>query len=95
MPLPTAWAEQILSVHMIGRAPPTDLQRLVRQVASGVGSGWRAPVHTPNGESLAASIIAEREFWAVQNAVFGYWLHPARARGPSDLTGREGIIGSF
>jgi predicted SAM-dependent methyltransferase len=82
LPFPDAWADELLSVHMLEHVPPPRLTSTLREWARVLRPGGKIVIHTPNGEALAAALLhaggaSSRRLWAVQNAVYGYWLGPA------------------
>jgi predicted SAM-dependent methyltransferase len=85
LPVPDAWADEVLSVHMIEHVPPRDLERLLREWHRVLAPGGVARIHTPNGTTLARTLVSGGPFWAVQSAVFGYGPHPRDLHGPADL----------
>lgn len=92
LPFPDGWADELLSIHMIEHAPPSRLRAILREWARVLGPGGVLRIHTPNGRALAAVLasadLERSRYWAVQNALFGYWLAPQDCRQPEDLGGR-------
>lgn len=91
LPLPDRWADEVLSVHMIEHLAPPMLAPTLSEWHRVLRAGGTLTIHTPNGESLARSLLAVDDpdsatLWAVQNAIYGYWLAPRDVGSPAHFT---------
>lgn len=91
LPLADGWADELLSVHMIEHVAPPRLAPTLAEWRRVLRPGGKVVVHTPNGESLARALLDlhggdDPRLWAVQNAVFGYWLGPEDVGSPERFT---------
>lgn len=93
LPLADQWADELLSVHMIEHVAPPFLASTLEEWHRVLRPGGTLTIHTPNGESLARCLLALDDAdsptqWAIQNAVYGYWLGPGDAATPTNFTAR-------
>jgi SAM-dependent methyltransferase len=87
LPFGDSWADEVLNVHMLEHVPPPLLKATLREWHRVLKDGGELEIHTPNGESFGHALVASASgesisFWAIQNAVFGYYLHPSQGTGP-------------
>jgi hypothetical protein len=78
---------------MIEHVPPPNIRSTFNEWFRVLRRGGELRIHTPNGEAFGRALVASASgdmdsFWAVQNALFGYYLHPAECTGPERLEGR-------
>jgi predicted SAM-dependent methyltransferase len=89
LPLPEWWADEINATHMLEHVPPPQINRVLREWFRVLRPGGILEVHVPNARPLAEVLLddaADTAQWAAQNAIFGYWAHPADVRGPEALS---------
>jgi SAM-dependent methyltransferase len=90
LPLPSDWADEILSIHMIEHVRPPLLLATLQEWHRVLRNGGLLRLHVPDGRSLARALVetehADERYWAVQNAIYGYWLHPGECTDASRLT---------
>ena len=91
LPLPPAWADEILAVHMIEHLAPASLAGTLRHWFDLLVPGGVLTVHTPDGAALGRSLAdssghVTAGYWPAISALFGYNRHPADVPGPSALT---------
>ena len=87
LPFRNSWADEVLNVHMLEHVPVPVLKATLREWHRVLKDGGELGIHTPNGEAFGQALVASASgdsisFWAIQNAVFGYYLHPSQATGP-------------
>ncbi|HEX2699350.1 MAG TPA: methyltransferase domain-containing protein [Acidimicrobiales bacterium] len=91
LPVPDAWADELLTVHMIEHVPPPALLATLREWHRVLCDDGVLAIHTPNAKSVGAVLASaddDATFWAAQSAAYGYGHHPRDCRGPADLEGR-------
>jgi SAM-dependent methyltransferase len=88
LPLPDSWADEVNATHMLEHVPPPRIERVLGEWLRVLRPGGLLELHVPNGASLARALLDDDTagaVWAAQNAIFGYWAHPADVRGPEAL----------
>ena len=85
LPIPDAWATQLLSIHMIEHVPPGQLGATFAEWHRVLMPGGSLSLHTPNGNSIAAALVRQETFWPAQGAIFGYGRSPKEYLRPEDL----------
>jgi predicted SAM-dependent methyltransferase len=83
-----------MNVHMIEHVPPPNIKPAFREWYRVLRGGGALMIHTPNGETFGRELVDStsgnsNSFWVVQNALFGYYLHPTECTGPERL-GKRG-----
>ncbi len=91
LPFPSAWGDELLSVHMLEHVPPPHLRSTLRRWHEVLVPGGRLTVHTPNAAALAAVVASAADgdgarFWAATNALYGYGYPPWSSTGPEQLS---------
>jgi hypothetical protein len=90
IPLPAGWADEVLSVHVIEHIVAGQLETVLAHWRDLLHDGGRLVVHTPNVEAIADILtrydeVPAAQWWAAQNALFGYGNHPDHNAGPGEL----------
>jgi predicted SAM-dependent methyltransferase len=89
LPLPEWWADEVNATHMLEHVPPPAIGSVLREWYRVLRPGGVLEVHVPNATVLAKVLLdddADKAQWAAQNAIFGYWAHPADVQGPEALS---------
>jgi predicted SAM-dependent methyltransferase len=92
VPLPTEWADEILSIHMLEHLPPVNLKEALRRWHGLLRPGGTLTIHTPNGEALSRAVCSPPDstsFWLAQSAIYGYGPGPGQCTAPEHL-GKRG-----
>jgi SAM-dependent methyltransferase len=87
LPFRDSWADEVMNVHMIEHIPPATIRATFREWFRVLRGGGELQIHTPNGETFGRELVASasgdsNSFWVVQDALFGYYLHPTECTGP-------------
>lgn len=88
LPLPDWWADEVNATHMLEHVPPPQIGAFLGEWFRVLRPGGLLEIHVPNAATLAEVLLREDSVetaWAVQNAIFGYWAHPADVSGPDAL----------
>lgn len=88
LPLPDWWADEVNATHMLEHVPPPQIGAFLGEWFRVLRPGGLLELHVPNAAALAEVLLNDEPgnaVWAAQNAIFGYWAHPADASGPDAL----------
>lgn len=88
LPLPDWWADEVNATHMLEHVPPPRIWAFLGEWFRVLRPGGLLELHVPNAATLAEVLLRDdpgEVVWAAQNAIFGYWAHPADAVGPEAL----------
>lgn len=88
LPLPDWWADEVNATHMLEHVPPPQIGAVLGEWFRVLRPGGLLEIHVPNAATLAEVLLRDdpgETVWVVQNAIFGYWAHPADVSGPGAL----------
>jgi predicted SAM-dependent methyltransferase len=76
LPIPNAWATEVLAIHVIEHLPPNALDAAIAEWHRVLTPGGLLSIHTPNADAVFSALAKPDRFWAAQGALFGYARHP-------------------
>ena len=90
LPLPDAWASEVLAIHILEHVPPPRLVSTLAEWLRVLRPGGRVQVHVPNGPVLMEALMTRplAEKWPLMGSLLGMYCGP-RDRDPSRLDRRS------
>jgi predicted SAM-dependent methyltransferase len=90
LPLPDAWATEIVAIHALEHVAPTRLVETLQEWRRVLASGGRVEVHVPNGPALMEAFVARPvpEKWPIMGSILGMYCSPD-VRAPEGLSHRS------
>jgi SAM-dependent methyltransferase len=78
LPLPDAWASEILAIHILEHVPPARLVPTLAEWRRVLQPGGRLQVHVPNGPALMDALMkrAVPEKWPLMGSLLGMYCGP-------------------
>lgn len=89
IPLPDAWATEIVAVHALEHVEPARLLDTLREWRRILAPGGRVEIHVPNGPALMEAFVARPvdEKWPIMGSILGMYCSPD-VRDPRGLSVR-------
>jgi predicted SAM-dependent methyltransferase len=91
LPLPSAWAEEILAIHVLEHVHPADLQATLNEWLRVLVPGGVLRVHVPDSHALMEAYLQARadQRWSLMGALLGMYanptvVHPEQLQKPCD-----------
>jgi ubiquinone/menaquinone biosynthesis C-methylase UbiE len=90
LPLPDAWASEIVAIHILEHVPPARLVPTLAEWRRVLRPGGRVRVHVPNGPVLMTALMrsAVPEKWPLMGSLLGMYCGP-EDRDPGALAHRS------
>jgi SAM-dependent methyltransferase len=90
LPLPDAWATEIVAVHALEHVPPARLVETLQEWRRVLAADGRVEVHVPNGPALMDAFVARpvAEKWPIMGSILGMYCSPD-VRDPGGLDRRS------
>lgn len=78
LPLPDAWATEIVAVHALEHVPPARLVETLTEWRRVLRPDGRVEVHVPNGPALMDAFVARpvAEKWPIMGSILGMYCSP-------------------
>jgi hypothetical protein len=90
LPLPNAWASEVLAIHILEHVPPARLVPTLAEWLRVLQPGGRLQVHVPNGPVLMEALMTRPlpEKWPLMGSLLGMYCGP-QDRDPRSLEHRS------
>jgi hypothetical protein len=78
LPLPDAWATEIVAVHALEHVEPSRLLETLKEWRRVLAPDGRVEVHVPNGPALMKAFVARPvpEKWPIMGSILGMYCSP-------------------